>query len=46
VDGGRFAVVCPDDGPVARLFEVTGVRERLQVYADRSEALAALGRVA
>src|SRR5688572_9428325 len=46
VEGGRFAVVCPDEGPVARLFDVTGVRERLQVYADRSEALAALGRVA
>jgi anti-sigma B factor antagonist len=46
VEGGRFAVVCPDDGPVARLFEVTGMRERLPVYAARSDALAALGRIA
>src|SRR5687768_6843398 len=24
VDGGRFAVACPTDGAVARLFDVTG----------------------
>jgi anti-sigma B factor antagonist len=46
VDGGRFALVCPQDGPVARLFEVTGMRERMPVYAERAEALAALGRLA
>jgi anti-sigma B factor antagonist len=45
VDGRRFAIVCPDDGPVARLLDVTGMRERLPVYPVRGDALAALGRI-
>jgi anti-anti-sigma factor len=46
VDGGRFAIVCPPTGAVARLFDITGARESLRVFVQRGEALAALGRVA
>jgi anti-anti-sigma factor len=44
VDGGRFAVACPSEGPVARLFEVTGVAEALRVFTDPREAIASVAR--
>lgn len=35
--GRRFAVVCPD-GPVRRLFDITGYAERLPIYDDLTTA--------
>jgi anti-sigma B factor antagonist len=42
---GRVAVVPPADGPVARMFAVTGATELLPLRATATEALAALGPV-
>ncbi len=41
---GRLTVVCPADGPVSRLLELTGMRETLNVYRDVAGATASLGR--
>jgi hypothetical protein len=40
--GGRLAVVLLPDGAVARLFDVTGIREGLRTYDTQGEALAAM----
>jgi anti-sigma B factor antagonist len=43
VQGGRMGVVCPSgDGPVARLFEMTGTHELLAVRDSADAALDAL----
>jgi anti-sigma B factor antagonist len=41
----RFLIVA-QDGPVQRLLELSGLSERLQLYADRDEALAAARKLA
>jgi anti-sigma B factor antagonist len=41
---GRLTVVCPEEGPVSRLLELTGMRETLNVYRDLSLATASLAR--
>jgi anti-sigma B factor antagonist len=41
-NGGRFAVASRRDGDVARLFEVVGAREHMDVHEDVPSALAAL----
>jgi anti-anti-sigma factor len=43
---GRLGLVVPDGSPVARLLEVSGMREHLPVYRSAGEALRALGRPA
>ena len=40
--GGRLAVVCAPDGPVARLFELTGAHEMLSIHPSADAARAAL----
>jgi anti-sigma B factor antagonist len=40
--GGRFAIVCPPTGDVARLLEVVGAGEYMAVYADAASGLAVL----
>ena len=42
IAGGQLAIVCPGDGQLARLLEVTGAREALRVYEDAEHATAAL----
>jgi anti-anti-sigma factor len=42
IAGGRLALSCPHDTPVARTLSVTGAREMLPVYPDVTTALAAL----
>jgi anti-sigma B factor antagonist len=44
--GGRLAVVVLPDGAVARLFDVTGIRESLPTHDTQGEALASLARLA
>jgi hypothetical protein len=39
--GGRFAIVCPPSGDVARLLEVVGAGEWLAIHADPHSGLAA-----
>jgi anti-sigma B factor antagonist len=38
----RMAIVVPASGPVARLFDVSGAYELMEVHRTRDEALAAL----
>jgi anti-sigma B factor antagonist len=40
--GGRFAIVCPSSGDVARLLDIVGAGEWLAVHADPESGLAAL----
>jgi anti-sigma B factor antagonist len=40
--GGRFAIVCPPTGDVARLLEVVGAAEWMAIHADSRSGLAAL----
>ncbi len=42
IAGGRLTIVCPGDGQVARLLDVTGLREALRVYEDPRHAVAGL----
>jgi anti-sigma B factor antagonist len=44
--GGRLAVVALPGGAVARLFDVTGIREGLPTHDTQQEALASLARFA
>lgn len=41
--GGRLATLIQPTGHVARLFEIASIGEKLNVYADLSSAIAALG---
>jgi anti-anti-sigma factor len=45
VGGGRLAVACLPDGPVARLFEIVGARETLRVFDTPSQAIASFGEL-
>ena len=40
--GGRFAIVCPPSGDVARLLEVVGAGEWVAIHADPASGMAAL----
>src|SRR5918992_5675758 len=40
--GGRFAIVCPPAGDVARLLEVVGAGEWMAIHGDHDSGLAAL----
>jgi anti-sigma B factor antagonist len=40
--GGRFAIVCPPSGDVARLLEVVGASEWMAIHSDPASGLAAL----
>ena len=40
--GGRFAIVCPPSGDVARLLEIVGAGEWLGIHADPESGMAAL----
>jgi anti-sigma B factor antagonist len=40
--GGRFAIVCPPSGDVARLLEIVGAGEWLAIHADSASGMAAL----
>jgi anti-sigma B factor antagonist len=40
--GGRFAIVCPPTGDVARLLEIVGAEEWMAVHGDPQSGLAAL----
>lgn len=40
--GGRFAIVCPPSGNVARLLEIVGAGEWLAIHTDPQSGLAAL----
>jgi anti-sigma B factor antagonist len=42
IAGGRLTVACPGAGPVARLLDLTGTREALNVYEDVAVAHARL----
>ncbi len=42
IAGGRLTIVCPGEGQVARLLDVTGLREALRVYEDPRHAAAGL----
>jgi anti-sigma B factor antagonist len=44
--GGRLAVAVLPDGPVSRLFDVTGVRESLPTFDAQGDALASVARLA
>src|SRR3954447_4252639 len=46
VEGGRLAVTLLSDSAVARLFDVTGLREAMPVYDTQQEALASVSRLA
>jgi anti-sigma B factor antagonist len=46
VGGGRLAVVVLPGSTVARLFDVTGIREGLRTFDTQHEAVAALTRLA
>jgi anti-sigma B factor antagonist len=41
LDGRRFAIICPSEGPVYRALEVSGLSELLPVYPSRKDADAA-----
>ena len=43
--GGKLAVAVLPDGGVARLFDVTGLRESLPTHDTQGDALASLGRL-
>ena len=43
--GGRLAVAVLPDGPVSRLFDVTGIRESLRTFDTQGEALASVSRL-
>ena len=40
--GGRFAIVCPPSGDVARLLEIVGAGEWMGIHGDPDSGLAAL----
>jgi anti-sigma B factor antagonist len=40
--GGRFAIVCPPNGGVARLLDVVGAAEWMAIHEDIESGLAAL----
>jgi anti-sigma B factor antagonist len=40
--GGRFAIVCPPTGDVARLLEIVGAGEWMAIHADQAGGMAAL----
>lgn len=40
--GGRLAVVCTPDGPIARLFDITGAHEMLSIHTSADSARSAL----
>ena len=40
--GGRFAIVCPPSGDVARLLEIVGAAEWMGIHADPESGMAAL----
>ena len=40
--GGRFAIVCPPSGDVARLLEVVGAGEWMAIHSDPASGMAAL----
>jgi anti-sigma B factor antagonist len=40
--GGRFAIVCPPGGDVARLLEVVGAAEWMAIHGDPGSGMAAL----
>jgi anti-sigma B factor antagonist len=40
--GGRFAIVCPPDGDVARLLEIVGAAEWMAIHGDPESGLAAV----
>jgi anti-sigma B factor antagonist len=40
--GGRFAIVCPPSGDVARLLEIVGAGEWMAIHDDPQSGLAAL----
>ena len=40
--GGRFAIVCPPTGEVARLLEIVGAGEWMAIHTDPDSGLAAL----
>jgi len=42
IAGGRMTIVCPGEGQVARLLDLTGTRETLRVYEDPERAAAGL----
>lgn len=43
--GGRLAVAVLPDGAVARLFDITGIREGLPTFDTQGEALASVARL-
>jgi anti-anti-sigma factor len=45
VSGGRLAVACLGGSAVARLFDMVGARETLQVFESQPEALASVTRL-
>src|SRR4051794_21081029 len=46
VGGGRLAVAVLPDSGIARLFDVTGIRESLRTFDTQDEALASVARLA
>jgi anti-sigma B factor antagonist len=42
--GGRFAIVCPPTGDVARLLDIVGASEWMAIHSDSESGLAALRR--
>jgi anti-sigma B factor antagonist len=40
--GGRFAIVCPPAGDVARLLEIVGAAEWMAIHSDAESGMAAL----
>jgi anti-sigma B factor antagonist len=40
--GGRFAIVCPPRGDVARLLEIVGAGEWMAIHSDPESGMAAL----
>jgi anti-sigma B factor antagonist len=40
--GGRFAIVCPPSGNVARVLDIVGAGEWMAIHADPDSGLAAL----
>jgi len=46
VGGGRLAVAVLPDSTVARLFDITGIREALGTFDSQQEALASVSRLA
>jgi anti-sigma B factor antagonist len=46
VGGGRLAIAVLPDSAVARLFELTGIRESLRTFDTQAEALTSVSRLA